>query len=89
MITKFRIFEKFDIDEKTIRVEGEDRGWYIDFYFDDNDRLIGVDNKWHIKIPDWYGLSINIIGIKSWALKYDMRCKTFYILKNTTNKYNI
>ncbi len=41
MIIKFKLFEnsKPEIDEKTIRVENKDREWYIDFYFDEKDRL--------------------------------------------------
>ena len=39
MITKFKLFElnKTEIDEKTIRIENKDRGWYIDLY------LINID----------------------------------------------
>jgi len=88
-IKTYKIFEKLEIDEKTIRVENTEREWYIDFYFDDENRLIGADNKWNIKIPDWWGLPTNIITIKSWADKYDARSKTFYILKNAEQKYNI
>ena len=89
MITKFRLFEKLEIDEKTIRVENPEREWYIDFYFDEKDRLIWVDNKWHIKVPDWYGFVINKDTIRFWADRYDARSKIFYLLKNTTQKYNL
>jgi len=90
MITKFKLFEKLEIDDNTIRVECEERGWYIDFYFDKIGRkLIYVDNKWNIKIPDWYGFVINKDTIRFWADKYDSRSKTFYLLANTTQKYNI
>ena len=97
MITKFKLFEFFDfeennkpeIDENTIRVDGE-RGWYIDFYFDKNGRkLIYIDNKWDIKVPDWYGFVINKDYIRFWADKYDARSRTFYILKNDIQKYNL
>lgn len=96
MITEFKIFENIQkpkIDENTIRVTGE-RGWYIDFYFEkvkDGKKFIYIDNKWDIKIPDWYQLTVyeplNII--KNWAKKYDPNCEVYYILKHDTNKYNL
>ena len=49
---------KPEIDEKTIRIENKDRGWYIDLYFDDKGRLDYVDNKWDDRMPYWYGFSI-------------------------------
>ena len=63
MITNFKIFEniKPEIDENTIRVDGKERGWYIDFYFDNSyfaRRVIFIDNKWHIEVPEWYGFAI-------------------------------
>lgn len=97
MITNFKIFEsilqKPEIDENTIRIEGE-RGWYIDFYFEESDigdKLIYIDNKWHIKIPEWYGFSFSdpIVPIRIWAKKYDPKCEVYYILRNATNKYNL
>ena len=93
MITKFKLFEKSEIDEKTIRVDGGERGWYIDFYFDDENRLIGADNKWNVKFPDWWGLKPTIIEIAVWAKKYDPKIivgkQVYYILKNAEQKYNI
>jgi hypothetical protein len=89
MITKFKIFEKLEIDEKTIRVENTERGWYIDFYFDEQNRLIGADNKWDVKFPDWWGLPTDITIIRIWARRDDKRNEVFYILKNAEQKYNI
>ena len=93
MITSFRLFEKLEIDEKTIRVDGGERGWYIDFYFDDDGRLIGVDNKWDIKIPDWWGLKPSIIEIAVWVKKYDRNIEVgkqvYYILKKAAQKFNL
>ena len=100
MITKFKIFEKLEIDEKTIRVDGGERGWYIDFYFDVNSKghghshkLIGVDNKWHINIPDWIGLDVNILNIASWTKKYDPKInvssQVYHIIKHDAQKYNL
>lgn len=81
--------KKPEIDEKTIRVEDKNKNWYIDFYFDEKDRLDYVDNKWNIRVPDWYGLSANFITIKIWAKKYDPNCNIFYIIQNTGDKYNL
>jgi hypothetical protein len=32
--------------------------FYITFKFDDKDRLAGVDNKWDVSFPDWWGLAV-------------------------------
>jgi hypothetical protein len=92
MITKFKIFEniKPEIDENTIRMEIKERECYIDFYFDNKGNIVYIDNKWHIRIPEWGRLKNNaLITIKNWAKKYDPRSDTYYILKNDTNKYNL
>ena len=92
MITKFKIFEavKPEIDEKTIRVNGGERGWYIDFYYDDKNRLCYIDNKWDIKIPDWFGFELSILQIASWAKRYDPRIsvaqQVYNILQRDINK---
>jgi len=95
MITNFKLFEKVkpEIDEKTIRVENKEREWYIDFYFDDKGRLDYVDNKWNIKIPDWYGLETNILTIAAWVKRYDpninVRQQVYYIISKEAEKYNL
>ena len=91
MITKFKIFEKAkpEIDEKTIRIENKDRGWYIDLYFDDKDRLDYVDNKWDIRMPNWYGFSMPLVAIRIWAKKYDERCEVYNIFQHNIGKYNL
>jgi hypothetical protein len=33
--------------------------FYITFKFDDKGRLAGVDNKWDVRFPDWWGLNVN------------------------------
>ena len=91
MITKFKLFEKVnpEIDEKTIRVENKEREWYIDFYFDDKGRLDYIDNKWDVRIPDWYYSNVSFMEIKIWAKKYDPKCDVFYVIKEETDKYNL
>ena len=98
MIIKFKIFEtilqKPEIDENTIRIYSKEREWYIDFYFRENDagfKLIYIDNKWHINIPDWYWANFlnPIVSIRIWAKKYDPKCEVFYLLKKDTDKYNL
>lgn len=81
--------EKPEVDEKTIRVENPDRDWYIDFYFDDQDRLDYVDNKWNIRIPDWYGLKVDIITIRLWADKYNPSNLVYRIIDRDAKKYNL
>jgi len=92
MIIKFKLFEEREKNNKTIRVDGGERGWYIDFYFD-NSKLIGVDNKWDIKIPDWIGFNPNILEIASWVKKYDpniiVKKQVYYILDHDAEKYNL
>ena len=99
MITNFKIFESINkekpkVDEKTIRVEGGDGDWYVDFYFDDEDRLDYIDNKWDIKIPEWYGFKVSIIDIKKWAGKILSpstlkSCNVYRIIEKDANKYNL
>lgn len=91
MITNFKIFEKVkpEIDEKTIRVENKEREWYIDFYFDEEGRLDYVDNKWDVRVPNWYGFSPNLFIIRTWAKKYDPKCDVYNIYDNDTKKYNL
>jgi hypothetical protein len=81
--------EKPKIDEKTIRAENPDRDWYVDFYFDEQNRLDYVDNKWNISVPDWYGLKVNIIDIRQWADKYNPNNLVYHIIENDAKKYNL
>jgi hypothetical protein len=80
---------KPDIDEKTIRVEDPDKGWYIDFYFNKDDELIYVDNKWDINLPDWRYYAVNINSIRYWAEYYDKNAIVYKILEKETDKYNL
>ena len=94
MITKFKLFEaaKPSIDEKTIRVENKEREWYIDFYFDDKNQIIYIDNKWDVRVPNWGGFSkynLAVIIIRTWAKKYDDRCEVYNIYQNDMKKYNL
>jgi len=83
-----------EVDEKTIRVECKDKGWYVDFYFDWVDRLCAVDNPWNIRIPDWYGLKVGFTDIKYWARRTEDLHKgvfldAYRVLDREAQKYNL
>jgi hypothetical protein len=82
-----------EIDEKTIRVENEKWGWYVDFYFDSEDRLAAVDNPWNVYgAPDSIGLKIPFSYIEKWASTRNngnMKIDTYYILDREAQKYNL
>jgi hypothetical protein len=39
---------------------------YIKIYFDEKGRVDKIENKWDIKLPEWYGYDINEIEINNW-----------------------
>src|ERR1035437_8934445 len=101
MITNFKIFEKFSspiyykhknksvtVDEKTIRVDGSNDRFYVIFYFDEQGRLDYIDNKWDIKLPEWYGFDVSIIEITSYFHKF-AGCDVYNIIQRDAEKYNL
>ena len=83
---------KPEVDENTIRVEKPSRGWYIDFYFDEKGRLIYIDNKWDINMPDWYQFYVNLKTIKSWVdyfFREEEGVIIYKILERDAEKYNL
>jgi len=97
MITSFKIFEnKFpDIDENTIRAEIEERGCYVDFYFDEN-VLVAIDNNCKFYFPfklnsDMGENKFNTIRL--WAYNHHTyshtRFNVYYLLDKEAKKYNI
>jgi len=91
-IKTYEAVAKPEVDENTIRVEKPSRGWYIDFYFDEKYRLIYIDNKWHIKMPDWYQFYVNLKTIKSWVDFYfrgEEGVLVYKILEKEAEKYNL
>jgi len=58
----------------------------ITFNFDDNGRLSGVDNKWDVKFPDWWGLAVpeNMI-IDYFKKKYP----EFYLVDSSLNEISV
>jgi hypothetical protein len=81
------------VDEKTVRVECKERDWYVDFYFDSEDRLAAVDNPWDVYgAPDYIGMKIPFSSIKKWAntrTNGNMNVDTYYILDREAQKYNL
>lgn len=39
---------------------------YIKITFDNNGKVDYIENKWDIKIPEWYGFDINEIEVNNW-----------------------
>lgn len=42
---------------------------YIKIYFDEKGRVDKIENKWDVKVPEWYGFSINEIEINNWICR--------------------
>ena len=80
---------KPEVDENTIRVESVDRGWYIDFYFDEKGKLIYTDNRWDIRMPDWNQFYVSLKSIEAWADYYDKKAIVYKVLERDANKYNL
>lgn len=40
--------------------------FYIKIHFDKEGRVDKIENKWDVKIPDWYGFNINEIEVNNW-----------------------
>ena len=39
---------------------------YIKIYFDEKGRVDKIENKWDVKLPEWYGFIINEITVNDW-----------------------
>lgn len=39
--------------ESKPEIEIKEREWYMDFYFDDKNKLIYIDNKWDVKLDKY------------------------------------
>ena len=53
--------------------------FYIKIYFDEKGRVDKIENKWDIKLPEWYGYDINEIEINNWIRRKE---PDLYIEKN-------
>lgn len=61
--------------------------FYITFKFDDKGRLAGVENKWDIKFPDWWGLDVNYPTIIDFFKRIS---PDFYVADtNSINEINV
>ena len=60
--------------------------FYITFKFDDRGRLSGVDNKWDVSFPDWFGLEVpkNMI-IDYFSKKYP----EYYLANDSLNEVKV
>jgi hypothetical protein len=61
-VKKFKDFTKEPI---TIKSNKNDL-FFIKIYFDDKGRVDKIENKWDVKLPEWYGYVINEIEINNW-----------------------
>lgn len=78
-----------EIDEKTIKVEGKNGVWYVMLYFDEQNRLDYVDNKWSVSLPEWYGFEVSFYEIKNFFTKRYPGCKVYRVIEKETDKYNL
>ena len=81
--TEKQIDEGISIKKPITFKSNKNELFYITFKFDDNGRLSGVDNKWDISFPDWWGLDVpeNMI-IDYFRKKYP----DFYLVDDTINE---
>ena len=40
--------------------------FFIRIHFDNKGRVDKIENKWDVKLPEWYGYDINEIDINNW-----------------------
>lgn len=45
--------------------------FYINIFFDNNGKVDKIENKWDVKLPEWYGFGINEIEINNWIRKVE------------------
>lgn len=57
--------------------------FYITFKFDDKGRLSGVDNKWDVAFPDWWGLEVPETDVINFFSK---KYPELYLDKNSINE---
>jgi hypothetical protein len=62
----------------TIRSKKNDL-FFIRIHFDDKGRVDNIENKWDVKLPEWYGYVINEIEINNWINRKE---PDFYIEKD-------
>jgi hypothetical protein len=53
--------------------------FFIKIYFDNKGRVDKIENKWDVKLPEWYGFDINEIEINGWIRRKE---PDLYIEKN-------
>jgi hypothetical protein len=53
--------------------------FFIKIHFDNKGRVDKIENKWDVKLPEWYGYDINEIEINNWINK---KGPEFYIEKD-------
>lgn len=103
------IFEKFsksvsyptqrtkpEVDDKTITIRSNFNDlFHIDIFFDEEGRVDYISNAWNVALPDWYGMKISMIDVKSFVKKYGLytnnkpRFYCGYLLDMEAKKYNL
>jgi len=53
--------------------------FFIKIHFDSKGRVDKIENKWDVKLPEWYGYDINEIEINNWIHRKE---PDLYIEKN-------
>ncbi|MFA5586369.1 MAG: hypothetical protein WDA02_07490 [Saccharofermentanales bacterium] len=60
--------------------------FYIKIHFDKEGRVDKVENKWDVKIPEWYGFNVNEIEINNWIRRKEPE---LYIEKSVNESVNL
>jgi len=61
-----------NIQKKPITIKSKKNDlFFIKIYFDNKGRVDRIENKWDVKLPEWYGFGINEIEINNWIRKVE------------------
>jgi len=71
MIDKVKNFKQFVNEnvngfEPIIIKSKKNELFFINIYFDDKGRVDKIENKWDVKLPEWYGFNINKGTVNDW-----------------------
>jgi hypothetical protein len=71
--------EEVEIKQPIVIKSKKNELMYIKIYFDEKGRVDKIENKWDVKLPEWYGFPINDIEVNNWIRRKET---DLYIEKN-------